>query len=108
METKFYPKEKLQQDVLETVGRYLDLNQHRVFFFGSRVEGKGDERSDIDIGIEGPKALPLETIAQIKEGLSGLPTLYSFDVVDFTQADDDFKEVAKKHIEEIVIENDKT
>ena len=101
METKFYPKEKLQQDVLDTIDRYLNLNQYRVFFFGSRVDGKGDERSDIDIGIEGPETIPLGTIVQIKEGLSSLPTLYSFDVVDFRQADDDFKEVAKKHIEEI-------
>jgi len=106
METKFYPREKLERDILHIVGKHLDLNQYRVFFFGSRVEGKGDERSDIDIGIEGPKNIPLETIARIKEDLSNLPTLYSFDVVDFTQADDDFKEVAKKHIEEIPIKND--
>ena len=108
METKFYPKEKLRQDVLNTINRHLDLDQYRVFFFGSRVEGKGDERSDIDIGIEGPKGVPLEIIARIKEGLANLPTLYSFDVVDFNQADDDFKEVAKKYIEEISIKNDKT
>ncbi len=106
MKTKFYPREKLEQDILHIVGKQIDLNQYRVFFFGSRVEGKGDERSDIDIGIEGSKNIPLETIARIKEGLSNLPTLYSFDVVDFAQADDDFKKVAKKHIKEITITND--
>jgi uncharacterized protein YecE (DUF72 family) len=106
METKFYPREKLERDILQIVGRYLNLNQYRLFFFGSRVEGKGDERSDIDIGIEGPENIPLEAIARIRDDLANLPTLYSFDVVDFTQADADFKEVAQKHIEEIKTKNE--
>lgn len=101
METKFYPKEKLRRDILAVASKYLDIDEHQVFFFGSRVGREGDERSDIDIGIEGAEKLPLETIARIKEDLSNLPTLYSFDIVDFRRADDDFKKVAKKHIEEI-------
>lgn len=99
METKFYPKEKLQQDILSIVGKYLNLGQHRIFFFGSRVSGKGNERSDIDIGIEGPEPIPVETTAKIREELTNLPTLYSIDVVDFRSAGEDFRKVAKKHIE---------
>jgi len=37
MVIEFYPVEKLKKEVLAIIGKYLDLNSHRVFFFGSRV-----------------------------------------------------------------------
>ena len=92
MKTKFYPEEKFHRDILDIVGKYLDLKQYRVFFFGSRVNGKGNERSDIDIGIEGSKPVPIEVIAKIREDFEELPTLYSIDVIDFHSAGKDFKE----------------
>lgn len=99
MELKFYAKEKLKKQVLDIVARYLDIKKYKVFFFGSRVSGKGGERSDIDVGIEGPKAIPIEILAEIKEKIAQLPTLYSIDVVDFRTASKDFQKVAKKNIE---------
>ena len=38
----------------EIVRRYVPDTAYRVFVFGSRAAGKAHERSDIDIGIEGP------------------------------------------------------
>ncbi|MBM4402744.1 MAG: nucleotidyltransferase domain-containing protein [Candidatus Cloacimonetes bacterium] len=96
MRLKFYPQEKLAQEIIKIVAKYLPLNDYKVFFFGSRVSGKGDERSDIDVGIEGKAKTPIETILKIKEELAALPTLYSIDVVDFRRADDNFRKVAKK------------
>jgi len=104
MELKHYPQEKLKREVLEIVGKYLGLKEYRLFFFGSRVSGKGSERSDIDIGIEGPKPVPVETIAKIREGLENIETLYSIDIVDFGSASGDFKKVAKEKIELITKE----
>ncbi len=99
MRLENYPKEKLKKEILEIVGEHLDLNEYEVFFFGSRVSGKGDERSDIDVGIEGKEPVPFSTISAVQEKLEELPVLYKIDVVDFTGADENFKSVAKKDIE---------
>ena len=45
-----YSQEKLQKEILEIIGKYLDLKKYKVFFFGSRASEKGDEWSDdIDV-----------------------------------------------------------
>lgn len=92
-------EEKLKNDVLQIIGKHLYLSKHKVFIFGSRVTGKGDDRSDIDIGIEGDKEIPLEIMGKIKDEIDDLPILYKIDIVDFFQLSDKFKEVAKEKIE---------
>lgn len=99
MKLEFYPPEKLKKEILAIVGKYLDLNKFQVFFFGSRVEGKGTERSDIDIGIEGPTAVPIEKFFDIQEEIENLPTLYKIEVVDFRRVFSKFREVARQQIE---------
>ena len=99
MRLEFYSSEKLGQEIKNIVGRYLDINQYRIFFFGSRVSGKGNERSDIDIGIEGSEKIPLRTMSKIKEEVEDLPILYKIDIVDFKNVSSDFYEIAIKNIE---------
>jgi len=99
MRLKFYSVENLKKQILEIIGKYLDLNCYKVFFFGSRVSGKGDERSDIDIGIEGPKPIPTKIMGKIEEEIEQLPILYKIDVVDFKKVSPKFKKVAKEKIE---------
>ena len=94
-------EKKLKKDILNIIGKYLDLKKYKVFFFGSRVTGKADERADIDIGIEGPRPIPLEIILAIKEEIDNLPTLYKIDIVDFKNVSRDFYKVAKQKIEVI-------
>lgn len=72
---------------------------YRVFFFGSRVTGRAHERSDIDVGIEGPGEVPPRVLADIKEQINNLPTLYTVDVVDFVRASPGFRRIAKEKIE---------
>ena len=92
-------KKKIKKEILEIVGKYLDLKKYKVFFFGSRVVGKGDERSDIDVGIEGKKPVPAGAFLDIQDEIENLPTLYKIEIVDFAEVDKKFKEVAQKHIE---------
>jgi len=103
MRLKFYPEKKLKKEILEIVGKYLDLKKYKVFFFGSRISKKKDERADIDMGIEGPKPIPLEIMAKIREEILDLPILYHIDIVDFKNVDEDFYKVAKKNLELIVV-----
>lgn len=46
MKIKFYSQKKIQTDILHIIGKYLHLQKYKVFFFGSRVNGKASERSD--------------------------------------------------------------
>jgi len=100
MRLEYYPVDKLKKEILEILGKYLDLSKYKVFFFGSRVRGNSDERADIDIGIEGPE-IPAYAKLEIEEELENLPILYKIDFVDFNNIDEDFKKIAKKYVEYI-------
>ena len=93
--------EKLKKLILEVAGRHLNLSRYRLFFFGSRVSGIGDERSDIDIGIEGEEPLPAKLFADIADEVEELPILYKIEIVDFKKVSPDFREVALQHTEDI-------
>jgi len=99
MRIEHYPVEKLKKQILEIIGKHLDLRSYRVFFFGSRVAERNTGRSDIDIGIEGPQKIPARVSGEIRESLDNLPTLYRFDVVDFKKVTPEFKKQALKSIE---------
>ncbi len=90
---------ELKQKILGIVGTYLDLKKYKVFFFGSRVSGKGNERSDIDLGIWGPEPIPLTVLRKIKDDITEIKMLYAIDVVDFAETSEDFREVALKNME---------
>ena len=100
MRLEYYPAEKLKKEVLNIAGKHLNLSKYKLFFFGSRVTGKGNDRSDIDIGIEGQEAVSPFRINVIQEELfNNIDTLYKIDVVDFSEADEKFKQVAKEKVE---------
>ena len=53
----------------EVIRRHVPDPVYRVFLFGSRAAGSATERSDIDIGIEGPAPVPRSALAAIHEEL---------------------------------------
>lgn len=99
MRLEHYPLERLKKELLEIIGRHLDLSRYRVFFFGSRVTGKGTDRSDIDVGIEGPEPVPSRAWIEIEEEIENIPTLYKVEIVNFSNVSYIFKEVATQHRE---------
>ncbi|PIP32068.1 hypothetical protein COX24_00125 [bacterium (Candidatus Gribaldobacteria) CG23_combo_of_CG06-09_8_20_14_all_37_87_8] len=100
MRLEYYPVEKLKKEILNIVGKHLDLSKYKVFFFGSRVTGKGDDRSDVDVGIEGKEPVPTTAMGAIQEALfNDIETLYKIDLVDFSEVDEKFKQVAKEKVE---------
>lgn len=101
MRLEHYEPDVLKKQILAIVGMHLDLNRYRVFFFGSRVIGRGDDRSDIDVGIEGPEPIPFHIMAGIRAQADALPTLYKVDVVDFARVSPRFRDVALQHTEVI-------
>lgn len=99
MNLEYYSKEKLRKEVLEIVGKYLDLRKYRIFFFGSRVRGDNFPGSDIDIGIDGSEPIPPAIKLEIEEQLDNLPTLYKFDLIDFNTVSVEFKKEVYKNVE---------
>lgn len=99
MRLENYSLDQLKREILEIVGKYVDLQTHRVFFFGSRVSGKNTDRSDIDVGIEGSRPIDLHTLSTIKDDIEHIPTLYTIDIVDLAGTTEKFRAVAKQHIE---------
>ena len=81
------------------IRRHLPDPAYRIFLFGSRATGSAFERSDIDIGIEGPAPVPHPALAAIHDELGEAPTLFTIDVVDFTRVPEKFRKVAQQRIE---------
>lgn len=101
MRLEHYPLEKLKKELLTILARHLDLSRYRVFFFGSRVTGKGTDRSDIDVGIEGPEPISPVAWGEIIEEIEDIPTLYKIDMVDFAHVAKKFRGVAFQATEQI-------
>lgn len=68
------------------IRRHLPDPAYRVLLFGPRATGSAGERSDIDIGIEGPAPVSRAALAAIHDELEEAPTLYTIEVVDFARA----------------------
>jgi predicted nucleotidyltransferase len=94
MQLDHYPPETLKREILLIIGRHLDLERYRVFFFGSRVTGRCTDRSDVDVGILGPAEVPTGVLGAIREEMEELPTIYTLDLVDFTTVSEAFRAVA--------------
>ena len=80
------------------IRRHLPDAAYRVFLFGSRATGSAGERSDIDIGIEGPAPVSRAALAAIHDEIEEAPTLFTIDVVDFARMPQQFRKVAERRI----------
>jgi len=78
------------------IRRHVPDPAYRVFLFGSRATGSAGERSDIDIGIEGPAPVSRVALAAIHDELEEAPTLYTIEVVDFARTSEKFRQVAEQ------------
>ncbi|PSO43949.1 MAG: nucleotidyltransferase domain-containing protein [Parcubacteria group bacterium SW_4_49_11] len=94
----------LKARIREIMGTYLDLSEYEVFVFGSRAAGNATERSDIDIGIEGPERIPGAMMMDIQDALEDLPYLQKIDVVDMHTVEPKKYQVMTQHTEPLVYE----
>lgn len=93
-------------DLLDMIAQVMRDNQarlagYRVFLFGSRAAGQARPRSDYDIGVIGPAALPARDFFAIEDELESLPTLHKIDWVDFNRVEPRFRERAMRQIKVI-------
>jgi predicted nucleotidyltransferase len=91
----------LKRRLMQIFASHPELAGSRFFFFGSRVTGSGDERSDVDVGILGRAPVPASVWLDLEEEIEGLPYLYKIDLVDFRRVSPAFAELALSQTEEI-------
>ena len=94
MPEDFPHKDEIISAILNTVP---DIK--KIFLFGSRArKDNKNAHSDIDIGVIDSKKLNLLRLAKIEDALDQIQTLYTIEVVDFTQREDAFTNEALKDI----------
>lgn len=86
------------QIVKELVLGAVDTTSYAVFLFGSRARPQHSRSADIDIGILGNHPAPDAIATRIKEMVEASIVPYDVDVVDFYDADPEFKTIALKNI----------
>lgn len=70
-----------QQEILNAIVEICRKNRVKeAILFGSRAKGTAHGKSDFDIAVSG-----VTDIEDLREKIEDIPTLYSFDVVDFDQ-----------------------
>ena len=72
------------------------LPQARVLAFGSRAAGTPRKYSDLDLAIIQPEPLSLHTISRLKIAFEDSDLPICVDVVDWNQADTEFKAMVSK------------
>lgn len=100
MRLERYSAEKLKQEIIDVLAQHINLSYYHIFFFGSRVIGSGTERSDIDVGIEGPP-IPPSVWFDIRQAIENFPILYKIEIVDFNRVGSRFRQIALQRTEDI-------
>lgn len=74
----------------------------QAYLFGSRATGTNRFNSDWDIAITSDSTISGCELEAIRESLEALPTLHSFDVIDFNTVSDDFKKIALTNCKKLI------
>ena len=90
--------DQLLSAIHQILSNYKELQNARLFIFGSRATGKNRKFSDIDLGIQADKPLSLSTLVRIEEQFEESNIPYTVDVIDFSLVNGKFKDVAFKKI----------
>ena len=86
MDEEFPHKKRIIMTILDS-----EPGIKKLFLFGSRARRDNkNPHSDIDIGVVAENRLSFLHLAKIEGALDRLDTLYTVDVVDFTQREDAF------------------
>ena len=92
-------KTQIYNWIKEETDTLLSDRKYKLFIFGSQANREILSNSDIDIGIDAGKPIEDNLLSRLWNKLDDLPTLYSFDVIDFQLVEERFKRVALKNIE---------
>ena len=85
-------------EMKKIIANRLDLENYRLFLFGSRSEGTNRRFSDYDLGILGPKKVSATDLALMSADLDDSEIPYRVEIVDFQNVSESFRRVAMKKV----------
>jgi len=80
-------------DIVKSILREHLSNKARVLVFGSRVTGKAQPFSDLDLAIDAGHTLSLEEMAMLNDQFEQSTLPYKVDVIDWYNIDEAFKKL---------------
>lgn len=88
---------ELNPSIRDEIIRYCRaiVPEAKVFVFGSRATGAATPRSDLDLALLAPQALPLERIYQLKNTFMNSNIPHRIDVVDMNALDAGFRKLVE-------------
>lgn len=72
--------ERYKSKLIEIIHKHIP--QCKIYLFGSFARGSQGQGSDIDLGLDNKKIIPLRLIGNIKEAIEDSTIPYNVDVVD--------------------------
>ncbi len=95
----------VERDIIQEVWNLftssLNAKNYKLYLFGSRAEKTNHPQADFDFIVKGGKPVPKTKWKRFLKKVTELRTLYSIDMVDYYQADEEFREIAEKSMKEI-------
>ena len=85
-------------EMKKIIANRLDLENYRLFLFGSRSEGTNRRFSDYDLGILGPKKVSATDLALMSADLDDSEIPYRVEIVDFQNVSESLRRVAMKKV----------
>jgi len=87
---------RLLHDLQELARKYRK-DGVELFIFGSFAQGNAQPTSDLDLGVEWQGQPDPAIFRQLYQDVQTLPTIRPIDLVDFSQTDSRFKQIAGTH-----------
>lgn len=93
-------REKIISSIVEIFEKLLPGYSYDLFVFGSQANRKELLASDIDLGVRAKIPIKRSILSSIRHELNdNLPSLYTFDIIDFMNVESSFETVALENIE---------
>ena len=84
-----------QVDIVRNIVRRF-LSGFEVFLFGSRVTGRFQPYSDLDLAVRGPAPMGLALQAEVQEAFDESDLPFRVDIVDWALASDTFRRIIER------------
>jgi len=82
---------------LQQLARKYQKDGVKLFIFGSFAQDKARPTSDLDLGVEWQGQPNPAVFRRLYQDVQSLPTIRPIDVVDFSQTNSRFKQIAGAH-----------
>ncbi len=87
-----------KNEIRDKLIKYFSPDDCFVFIFGSRADNSARHNSDWDIGLISEKTVRGATMKKARNALEQIRTLHSFDLVNFANTSEGFRDIAMRKI----------